>query len=285
MSGNSFEFLPVVMEKEVFSIGVKALFGDIEAGMVLNLNLIEEVSEQKLLSKSFVCRTKNEITGEIAGSIPSKKTGYLVTAAVLAADRSTLHSDSQEYRIEDETDLLTIKVNAPISKTAQSQITVINHIKSAGDYFFSDNATYINQRQEHVLDLFLPVEAMLTANPDYVIDTISDYRLTMTDSNGNSYLHCGNRIFNQVILASDQKHAAVRFSKEWKNHILCGGYDGAQTMMGLSFSITADMKYTGKNKDRKGIRRIHWSTACMERSPFLPVRLAWNEKDCDMIKS
>ena len=280
-SENSFNFLPVVMNQDKFSIKVEALFGDIQEGMVMNVNLIDMAAQQKILSKAFKCVKRNEIVGEIVNKVPSQKTGYTLTASVIGEDRTEIHTDDKEYTIVDETSLLDIKVIAPISKTAESNVTASNNLEMWGDYHFPNNATYINQSKEQVLDLYLPVEVMVLACKDYEIDTVHQWRLTMTDSNKNTYLHCGNQKFNHVTISQDRKRVSIDFAEEWKNHIICNTYDKAETMIKLNIGITADMKYVGNDDDIQGIRQINWSTSSLISNPFTPIMLTWNKDDCE----
>ncbi len=271
----SITFMPIVMNEEVFSLGVKALYGDITKGMVMDVILFDIATKRKLLSQSFICLDKNEIVGALKNNIPSKKTGYLVSVKVLSTNKSVLLSGSKEYTIEDETGLMNLEVYNPTLKLNDNKILVANDSLIEGDYLNKNNATYVTQGQTRVLDLFLPVEVNLRASNEYKINKIYDYKLTMTDSNQNTYMHCGNKKFNSVIVKNDGSGAFIRFNEEWKNHIECNSYNQAQAEFVLNLWVSAELEYIGENKDIEGIRKVSWSTETIADKIFSPVIMSW----------
>lgn len=275
----SITFMPIVMNEDTFSLKIKALYSEIKKGMVMNVILFDKDSKRKLLSQSFICREQNEITGEIKNNIPSRKTGYMVAAKVLSSDSSVLLNDSKEYVIEDETGLLSIEASEPVSKFNNKEVVVVNDSNIGGDYIYSKNAVYINQDQVHTLDIFLPAKITLCSNNDYKINKIIDYKLTLTDTNRNSFLYCGNRKFNKIILRKDRKSCSISFFKEWKNHIQCKNYDNTEALFKLNLWVQAELEYTGDDKYIEGIRNISWSTETITEKAFLPIKLTWSNYD------
>jgi hypothetical protein len=266
-------FYPIVMNEDVFSLKIKALYGEIEQGMVMDVGMFDAISKKKLLSTAFICKDRNEIIGVLNSNIPSRKTGYMIYAKVLANDKSVLLKGSKDYTIEDETSLMNIKVHDPVSRL--DEIIVANDKSTDNDYEYSKNSTYTAQDQLQTLDVFLPFSVMLSPADKYKINKILDYKLTMTDGNKNTFRHCGNRKYNSVVIDESKQNATIRIADEWKNRIKCKDYEDNKATFHLSLWVAAELEYTGDDGDIQGVRKISWSTETIPSDTFLLVTFEW----------
>lgn len=165
---------------------------------------------------------------------------------------------------------------SPASLSSSTEVTISNAFDGGCDLSYLSNDVYQNVQGNNVLDIYLPVRAIIRLNTNYRFVKLRDYSLFLQEKGGQQIFHCKNPRFNHFQTDGSNSSLEIGFDPEWKNQVPAVSAEGtAEYDLVLRFS--ADIVRIDPDGSLKQFRTIHWDSSRMpnQAQAFLHVVFKW----------
>lgn len=184
---------------------------------------------------------------------------------------------NQEILLDSPQLLCRMQPLSPASLRSPTEVTVSNSFDGGCDISYANNDVYLNAQGNKVLDIYLPVRAIITLNTIYKFAKLREYSLHLKEKSGQQIAHCKNPRFNHFLIQRDGSNSLeIGFNSEWKNYLPADNPKGlAEYELVLRFS--ADIQPIDQASPAKQYRTIHWDSSKVpnQAQAFLPVVFKW----------
>ncbi|MCR6545713.1 hypothetical protein NVS47_09360 [Dehalobacterium formicoaceticum] len=153
---------------------------------------------------------------------------------------------------------------APASLRNRFEVTVVNGFDGGWDISYLGNDVYKNAQGNNVLDIYLPVRALITLDKRYSFEQLGDYNLSLNRAGGEPIYHCKNPRFNHFqIRKDDVSTIEIGFDHQWQNQLPADHPDhsGGTAPYQLVLRFSADIRRRDQDDSIPKYRTIHWDSS------------------------
>lgn len=281
-SAGALEIGTMDLRDDKFKVTVRGKV-DKPTDLVLQLSLKDKnFPYQQLAAHNYPFPNSSTAEGVLDIDFHKQEGEYNLEATLSDQSKQVLSeplTKNQEILIDSPQLLCRMQPLSPASLRSHTEVTVSNAFDGGCDISYPNNDVYINAQGNNVLDIYLPVRAIITLDTNYKFVKLRDYSLLLKEKGGQQIVHCKNPRFNHAQM--DRSNSIeIGFDPEWKNYLPADNPKGIAEYE-LVFRFSADIERVDQDSSSKQYRTIRWDSSKVpnQAQAFLHVVFKWPVSD------
>ena len=273
------EIGPLDLRKDKLNVTVRGKV-DKPTDLVLQLTVKDKnFPYQQLAARNFSFPGSSTAEGLLEIDFHKQEGNYNLQVKLSDETKLVLpqpYTKNLEIVLDDPQLLCRLQPLSPASLSSCAEVTISNAFDGGCDLSHPYNDVYQNAQGNNVLDIYLPVRAIIRLNTNYRFVKLRDYSLFLQEKSGQQIFHCKNPRFNHFQTAGSNSSLEIGFDPEWKNQLPAVNAEGtAKYELVLRFS--ADIVRIDPDGSLKQFRTIHWDSSRVpnQAQAFLQMVFKW----------